>query len=411
LSNNQLEITSQFAFDSFENLKVLNLSNNRIQLYPSYSNYRNRYEYNRGSPYEWLSEKLGRTLEVLDLSHNRVDKLPGHLLSQFTNLKKLILDGNSIIDFWVDEIHLPKLEELSIQGCSINNMYGKFYNSFPNLKKLLMRNNKMYQFPQLYNVPHLKYVDLTGSQITGFYKQNNELYSIETLLFGENMLYSIGYKAFTVFPNLTKLDLHESRFLRSIDKTAFRGYYFDDQKVKLQELDLSECALERLDEELLPWKQLKSLKIKGNNFQCDTRLAWLINDRTLPVEKGVDQPKCSEPEALQGRNFVDVKPEEINNPTETAALYYAKKALDILTQNQQIFFFGLGALCAALLAIFLKCCCCCVRCLFFVPMKKHFIKMESRLDRHRLMEHQSGVTEYKQQEDTQTIAESIPDEE
>jgi hypothetical protein len=65
---------------------------------------------------------------------------------------------------------------------------------------------------------------------------------------------------------------------------------------------------------------------------------------------------CRSPAALRGRKLRDVKKEELQSPIETSILYYLKQALDWLTQDQPLFYFGLGALAACVLMLALRCC-------------------------------------------------------
>lgn len=88
------------------------------------------------------------------------------------------------------------------------------------------------------------------------------------------------------------MDLSYNRGLSYIYGNAFGVKYLGDaDNLKLEDLDLSHCYLKTLDQEMLNWNKLKSLKIKKNPFYCDKSLKWLILDHSIPIEKGNESAK------------------------------------------------------------------------------------------------------------------------
>lgn len=174
-------------------------------------------------------------------------------------------------------------------------------------------------------------------------------------------------------------------------------------------MDLTNCHLDTLEEGLFNWKNLKSLKLKGNWFNCDESLAWLILNHSIPIEKGENSASCAYPEALRGKRLHEINEDDIKNPTETAVLYYTRKAFDFLTQNQPLFFFVLGAVSACLLLFALKCMwcclCCCVR---RVDQRIAKINSREKLTVH-LLASEPNVRADKP-EDTQTIVSTVTEE-
>ncbi|KAI6184817.1 Transforming growth factor beta activator LRRC33 [Aphelenchoides bicaudatus] len=406
LSDNELRYPDLFNLDAFENLRVLNLSRNGLELY------RYRYNYGNREAFNWTSTTLFDTVEVLDLSHNSIEFLPNKLLSKFKKLKRIILDGNRLADVEESGYQVDTVEELSINDCSQGGLHERFKTTFPNVKKLWARHNTMYDFPELSGFKNLKFLDLSNNRLdcrrSYYYRSGNaKVNGVETLLLSNNNFYGILDGFFSSFPNLTVLDL-SNNYIYKFDRNSFHytcryGY----GECKLRELSLEGCQLSSLSVDMLDWKKLTSLKVKGNRFTCNTDLSWLILDKSIPIETGADQATCHDPAALEGRKLRDVKEEELQNPTETAVMYYFKQALDFITRDQQLFFFGLGVLSACLVILALRCCycclCCCVR-----RVDQKFVKLQEDYDRRKLLQRQASI--YKPEEDTQTIAETIPDE-
>jgi hypothetical protein len=82
------------------------------------------------------------------------------------------------------------------------------------------------------------------------------------------------------------LELQSSSKLESIDASAF-----GPRKPKLERLNLEHCNLKTLAKEMISWREINDLFIGSNPYVCDEKLAWLINDKTIQIDKVGPEPK------------------------------------------------------------------------------------------------------------------------
>ncbi|KAI6184816.1 Negative regulator of reactive oxygen species-like isoform X2 [Aphelenchoides bicaudatus] len=348
LSDNLLDNVGSFFLDAFENLRVLNLSRNHLYFYKN----KDAITFEDDSParaFNWSSTKLFDTLETLVLSSTTWREnasFPFKLLSKFKKLKRFVYDNNRLfVDTENIGYQVDTVEELSINNCGqLKNLSAEFLNMFPNLKKLWARNNKLQGFPDIFGLKNLKFLDLSRNNLRGDISTRSLQDSgVETLLLSGNEFFDFPSGAFAQFPNLTVLDISENRVALEISKDAFHytcrnGY----EECKMRQLNLEGCRINKLSESMLDWKKITNLNLKNNLFICDSDLAWLILDESIPIESGVDQAFCGLPAILGGRILRSIKKEEIQNATQTFLKQYLEKIVDCFAGSERIFFFVLG---------------------------------------------------------------------
>ncbi|XP_075446336.1 toll-like receptor 7 [Ascaphus truei] len=289
-------------FKPLSNLKYLDFSNNRIQLFYS-------------TAFQELTE-----LEVLDISSNKhyflaegithtfdFTKTLKHLkklmmnwneISSSTNkemvsksLKTLEFKGNRLDVLWKDGDRryldffkkLTKLYKLDISYNSLTFIPpGAFEGMPPNLMELCLANNKLYTFNwgQLYLLGKLQLLDLSNNYLTTVPRElSNCTASIQTFILRNN--------------NIKKLTAH---FLVN----AFTLKY----------LDLSENKIQFIMKSSFPENVLNNLEmlvLQGNPFKCNCDALWLvwwINQTKVTIPNLVTGVTCSGPGTHKGQSLV-----------------------------------------------------------------------------------------------------------
>eukprot|EP00063_Salmo_salar_P080938 XP_014055773.1 PREDICTED: trophoblast glycoprotein-like [Salmo salar] len=134
LTGNQVELVDHNVFNNLPNLRLLDLSNNRIlhfsaQAFPDYNklldlNLSSAF-YNRTSMDELFSLlRSGGALQLtrLDLSNNDLVVLPEDMFSRLSNLTILNLQNNSLIFIQKGMLSVPRLRELDLRNNALREL-------------------------------------------------------------------------------------------------------------------------------------------------------------------------------------------------------------------------------------------------------------------------------------------------
>lgn len=153
--------------------------------------------------------KFPSQLQVLDVSYNNINKLSiPRQIDNSDTIKKVIANGNPIIDIDTDGLSESSINELSLQNCDLvgnidfgdNNQIEKLVlddnaimsidGVMPNLSYLSVNNNNFDSITSL-----TKYENLTELYITGNYLNNidgiKRLSNLETIDIRENMITNV----------------------------------------------------------------------------------------------------------------------------------------------------------------------------------------------------------------------------
>lgn len=201
LKDNKIERIEQYAFQGLFSLSVLDLSSNslieldswvfidlvKVRLLNLSLNSIN--VLNRNALYG-----LGRSLETLDASENRLDKINNYDFQDLRNLKTLTLSSNLIS---------------SIEDSSFDNLKG--------VRRLYLNNNCLFKLNQklFYFMDNLEVIDLNDNTLIWF-----SLYSLYDLWLLKELGLSKSYLTYfdwNAVTDLSSLDLSSSLLLRTID--------------------------------------------------------------------------------------------------------------------------------------------------------------------------------------------------
>ncbi|XP_042241733.1 uncharacterized protein LOC121879201 [Homarus americanus] len=202
-----------------------------------------------------LPKNIPPATQVLDLSHNNIQRLPRLAFAEegLTNLQKIYL-----IDCKVEEVDKEAFRELS------------------NLVELELSENKLHHVPS----ETFRYTP----QLTELYLRNNPIQHIDV-------------DAFIHLEYLKTLDLSEC-YIKTIAARAF------EPLTVLEKLKLASNRLTELQPRLVDSLQkLHQLTVHDNPWICDCRLRklreWLV-ERRVPHD---ESPVCDKPIRIQGQNF------------------------------------------------------------------------------------------------------------
>ncbi|GMT02433.1 hypothetical protein PENTCL1PPCAC_24607, partial [Pristionchus entomophagus] len=200
-----------------------------------------------------------KKLTSLSLANNSITEASANILRGLTNLRSLRLDRNRIPVAHLNDLisDVPTLEELGLGGCHVNPLQNLTLDRLPELRSLDLSGNNLKRVPSfsLSSLPHLTSLSLS----------KNRIEEIEECAFCGN--------------NLTKLDLsHNKLGLRG--KPLIEGSF---DGTSLTHLDLGFNHIEDFDSTTIGVAQrtLKSLSLSGNFLRSfDSRATRTLQDLT-----------------------------------------------------------------------------------------------------------------------------------
>ncbi|XP_058806128.1 toll-like receptor 13 [Phymastichus coffea] len=286
------------------------------------------------------------TLLSLNVSHNNIYYIDDKALSyKIIQLKTLDVSFNDI--YVVNDTmlqHMKNLEFLSLASNPIQEMDQYVFQNLTKLTHLNLRNTSSLYFSSSMFEPliNLEYLDLSW----------NPIEEIPYLPFNIRVLYICGTNIahlssfvmpnLRVFyadhsPNLTSVLLNDFENLTSLEHLSFRDserlsrvYLRSDPTgmlsakllPNLKTLSLQNCALETLEENLLPIVQkTAAVDLQNNPWRCDCNMKW-INTFKLTTDL-INSFRCTSPPNHYNRLLNNITDAELvcKDPFENSASY------------------------------------------------------------------------------------------
>ncbi|KAM3964928.1 18 wheeler [Aphomia sociella] len=276
LTHNRIRTVGQLGFGQGCGLSLhsLDLSHNEIKTLPEDSELLKlrslRYLYLQHNNISDISSEvfnglLSLNMRVLNISHNRLQMIPEGLFTNARELREIYLNDNSLYELARGVFH--RLEELIVLDLSSNQLTSNHIDdgTFRGLIRLIvlnLSNNALTRidgktFKDLF---FLQVLNLKNNSI-GYIEDNAflPLYNLHTLNLAENRLHTIDENLFNGLFVLNKLTLNNN-LLVNIDPKAFKNCS------DLKELDLSSNQLMEVPNAIWELSFLKTLDLGENQI-------------------------------------------------------------------------------------------------------------------------------------------------
>ncbi|CAL8351779.1 unnamed protein product [Merluccius merluccius] len=303
LSRNQLEYLPDWVCDS-RKMEVLDLEHNILTELPSrLLNSMSLRKLLAGNNHlQSVPDLLDHVpLEALDLQHNRLSKLPDSLFCKALNLKYLNVSANTLETIppsSQSEESLSTLQELYLTGNSLNENCGSqlvghqrlrvlhiAYNellSFPasklsklelleeldlsgnrlrsvpstvsrcrRLHTLIAHSNQISVFPEVLHLPEIKYVDLSGNELSEIVLSDSLPATLHELDLTGNSTLLLEHKTLNLFSHITTLKLDHKSAVGTGDAvgtSALWKHGYSEMSGQRNKLCVSVLAMDRFGE-------------------------------------------------------------------------------------------------------------------------------------------------------------------
>nr|XP_054773152.1 asporin-like [Lytechinus pictus] len=244
LKNNAINEISENLFINNTNISTLILSYNKLWKIPHLNGFcnNNRCKGATGVVCTHLhltsvNQSLPNTLEVLDLSYNKITVLHNESFQKYHLLRILNIAHNSINVIEGNTFgNLPRLEKVILDNNVISEVPPSLFINNPNISTLILAHNNIRRIPHLNGLC----LNKTPKGFTGI----SELRNLTLIDFSYNNLTSVEGKDFASFSNCS---IHEFKLgyneLTSLPKRVFNKFSsvgtFDGRHVNLSKFEVS----------------------------------------------------------------------------------------------------------------------------------------------------------------------------
>ncbi|XP_051573042.1 vasorin-like [Myxocyprinus asiaticus] len=260
------------------------------------------------------------SLEMLDLSQNKLTELPDRIFEHLSSLHNLDLSANQIVHISQESFAgLELLERLYLYSNLIESIHPAAFDGLEQLIELKLQGNKLTTLPAL-KMPHLLLLDLRFNSIPSLGPKDLQTPKLESLKLGGLGLSSLDEDLLGSFKNLHELDISNNqlttflpvlREAKGLVTLSLAGNpmspvkWEDFEKLtELQELDISNLSLQGLPETLTRlFPLLQRLTVAENPFNCLCNLAWFPSWlRKKQIQLGrTEETRCHFPPLNSGK--------------------------------------------------------------------------------------------------------------
>ncbi|CAL8244874.1 unnamed protein product [Lota lota] len=195
LQHNRLSKLPDSLFYKALNLKYLNVSANTLETIPPSSQ----------------SEESLSTLQELYLTENSLNENCGSLLVGHQRLRVLHIAYNQLVSFPASKLgKLELLEELNLSGNRLRSIPSTV-SRCRRLHTLIAHSNHISVFPEILHLPEIKYVDLSGNELSEIVLSDSLPATLQELDLTGNSTLMLEHKTLNLFSHITTLKLdHKS---------------------------------------------------------------------------------------------------------------------------------------------------------------------------------------------------------
>lgn len=276
------------------------------------------------------------SLEMLDLSQNKVTLLPDRVFEPLTSLRNLDLSANQITYLSEESFAgMALLERLYLYSNHIRTIHPAAFHGLEQLLELKLQGNQLTSLPAL-AMPRLLLLDLRFNTLPSLGSADLQMPNLESLKLAGLGLESLNEDLMASLGNLHELDisgnelgsfplaLREARGLiyLSLAGNPMGPLKLEDLKnlSELQELDISNLSLQGLPDgfaQLFP--HLTKLTVAENPFNCLCTLAWFpgwLRNQGVTLGR-TEETRCHFPPLNAGKVLERLEHREFGCPTTT----------------------------------------------------------------------------------------------